>query len=152
MYCHISVASIENLLHSKYNEERRLALLILVHQYQSGEAVQDSRYRLYVKNLDAINHWNLVDASAHHVLGHYLWAWDRSELIRLIAIVSTWYFIRKADLDWTFMIAEMLLEDSQDLIHKAVGWMLREAGNPSRLILFLNQHASKMPRTMLRYA
>lgn len=165
IYKDIEPQVIEELLQSKYNEERLLALLILVYQYQKGGAdLQEKLCTFYLNNLNRINNWNLVDASAHHILGHYLWGKDRSILTKLaasdllwerrIAIVSTWYFIRQSDLEWTFKIAQLLQNDSHDLIHKAVGWMLREVGkkDETRLISFLCDHASQMPKTMLRYA
>lgn len=165
IYKDIELLVIEELLQSKYNEERLLALIILVQQYQKGSAdLQEGLCAFYLNNLDRVNNWNLVDASAHYILGHYLWDKDRSKLIELagsdvlwerrIAIVATWCFIRQSDLEWTFKIAKVLLYDSHDLIHKAVGWMLREAGKKDepRLISFLCDHADQMPKTMLRYA
>ncbi|MDX1917027.1 MAG: DNA alkylation repair protein [Rickettsiaceae bacterium] len=161
----IDLEVIKALLQSEYNEERLLALLMLVDQYQKANYTnQEKLCNFYLDNLNHINNWNLVDSSAHHILGHFLWDKDRSILTKLalsqvlwerrIAIVSTWHFIRSHELDWTFKIAELLLNDPQDLIHKATGWMLREAGkkDKSRLILFLSNHADKMPKTMLRYA
>lgn len=106
----------------------------------------------------------MVDASAHHIIGAYLWDKDKEYLFKLaksenlwerrIAMVTTWYFIRKNELNLTFKIAQLLLNDKHDLIHKVVGWMLREAGkkDEKQLIDFLNQHISQMPRTTLRYA
>lgn len=156
---------IQVLIQSKINEERLLALFILVDQYQKAEtSIKLTLYQFYLDNLQHVNNWNLVDASAHLILGAHLldkdkqilFALAKSESIweRRIAIVSTWYFIRKQNLKWTFEIAALLLEDKHDLIHKAVGWMLREAGkkDENQLIVFLDQYAKKMPRTMLRYA
>lgn len=156
---------LQALIGSPINEERFLALVILVHQYQTGNhAQQEKVYEFYVKNLTQVNNWNLVDASAHLILGAHLWQKDKAFLLELaaspslwdrrIAIVSTWYFIRQEDLNWTFKIATLLLQDPQDLIHKAVGWMLREAGkkNQTALTTFLDQHIKYMPRTLLRYA
>jgi len=164
-YRAIELSVIESLLKSKYNEERLLALFILVHQYQTGNtADQEETCQFYLNNLEYVNNWNLVDSSAHLILGHYLWNKDRallndlarSELLwkRRIAIVATWYFIRNRDLATTFEIAQLLLQDKHDLIHKAVGWMLREAGkkDEAQLLEFLTQHGKKMPKTMLRYA
>jgi len=158
-------AEIQNLLESKINEERSLALFILVSQYQKAKnPIKDELYQFYLDNLKHVNNWNLVDASAHLIVGAHLINGDKEILIRLakseilwerrISIVSTWYFIRNDSLEWTFKIAELLLGDTHDLIHKAVGWMLREAGkrNEKQLIAFLEQHAQIMPRTMLRYA
>jgi 3-methyladenine DNA glycosylase AlkD len=153
------------LLQSKINEERLLALIILTHQYKNGDDQgQERLYQFYMQNLKYVNNWNLVDASAHLIIGAHLWDKDRSSLLNLatseilwerrISIVSTWYFIRQNDLAWTFKIASLLQGDTHDLIHKAVGWMLREAGKRDQiqLVKFLDQHAYGMPRTMLRYA
>ncbi len=161
----ITPQTLRVLLCSSFNEERLLALLILVHQYQQGDkTVKEERYLFYVKHLQYVNNWNLVDASAHLILGDYLSDKDRSLLERLaqsdvvwerrVAIVSTWHFIRQRDLDTTFRIAGILLKDTHDLIHKAVGWMLREAGkrNEAYLLNFLHQHVRTMPKTMFRYA
>lgn len=165
IYKNIELQVIQELLQSKYNEERLLALLILVHQYQKGSSEHQGKLcTFYLSSLDRINNWNLVDSSAHHVLGHYLWDKNRSILDKLaasdiwwerrIAIITTWYFIHRSDLDSTFRIAKLLQNDSHDLIHKAVGWMLREAGkkDEARLILFLCDHARQIPKTTLRYA
>jgi 3-methyladenine DNA glycosylase AlkD len=111
-----------------------------------------------------VNNWNLVDASAPFIVGAHLHQKNKEQLLTLaqsqslwgkrIAIVSTLYFIRNNDLEWTFKIAKLLLDDKHDLIHKAVGWMLREAGkkDQNQLIDFLEQYAGQMPRTMLRYS
>lgn len=164
-YKDLPLPEIQILLGSPINEERLLGLFILVGQYQkSKDSLKNELYQFYLNNLKQVNNWNLVDASAHLIMGAHLLKRDRailfslaqSEIIwgRRIAIVSTWYFIRHNDLEDTFKLAEILLNDKHDLIHKAVGWMLREAGkkNESILIAFLEQHAGKMPRTMLRYS
>lgn len=164
-YNNLSLSEVEILLNSPINEERLLALFILVGQYQKAkDNLKDELYQFYLNNLKQVNNWNLVDASAHLIIGAHLLKRDRailfslaqSELMwaRRIAIVSTWYFIRHNDLEDTFKLAVILLQDTHDLIHKAVGWMLREAGkkNQSKLIAFLDKHARHMPRTMLRYA
>lgn len=153
------------LLTSAINEERLLALIILVKQYQTGtDETKERCYLFYLRHLSQVNNWNLVDASAHLILGAHLFDKDRELLETLatstrlwerrIAIVSTWYFIRNQDLAWTFKLAKILLKDPHDLIHKAVGWMLREAGKRDlkALIHFLDQHSPQMPRTLLRYA
>ena len=142
-----------------------MALFILVEQYKQGvQEVKDQIYQFYLNNLNQVNNWNLVDASAHLIIGAHLHQKNKQSLVvlaqseilweRRIAIVSTWHFIRNNDLEWTFKIATFLLQDQHDLIHKAVGWMLREAGkkDQNQLIDFLEQYAQKMPRTMLRYA
>ncbi|USO02313.1 MAG: DNA alkylation repair protein [Alphaproteobacteria bacterium] len=158
----LSFLNLQKLIESPINEERLLALFILVHQYQKGD--KDKVYEFYIRNLQHVNNWNLVDASAHLILGACILHRNKDVLLALahsnnmwerrIAIVATWYFIRHQELEWTFKLAKILLNDSHDLIHKAVGWMLREAGAKNRdmLMEFLNEHASAMPRTMLRYA
>jgi len=161
----ITLDELQALLESKINEERLLALIILVNQYQSSnEQEKEKRFQFYLRQLKHVNNWNLVDASAHLIIGEHLLKRDRKILLTLaksdvlwerrISIVSTWYFIRNDDLDWTFKLAGLLLKDKQDLIHKATGWMLREAGkrDESQLTAFLDQHVDQMPRTMLRYA
>lgn len=164
-YYNLSKNDLDGLIKSRFNEERLLALVILINQYQKASD-NDKKffYEFYIDNIKYVNNWNLVDASAHHIIGAYLWDKDKEYLFKLaksenlwerrIAIVATWYFIRKNELNLTFKIAQLLLNDKHDLIHKAVGWMLREAGkkDEKQLIDFLNQHISQMPRTTLRYA
>ncbi len=157
----INFQEIQILIESPINEERLLDLFILVIQYSKNP---DGIYKFYMDNLSHVNNWNLVDSSAHLIIGSYLIGNDQTVLIdlaksknmwkRRVAIVATWYFIRKNSFHMTLKIASMLVDDKQDLIHKAVGWMLRELGKKDQnlLILFLNEHANKMPRTMLRYA
>jgi 3-methyladenine DNA glycosylase AlkD len=152
---------VQPLLASPWHEERLVALLILVAQYRRAPAAV---YRLYLANTDRINNWDLVDASAPHIVGAHLETRSRKPLFRLakstslwerrIAIVATQHFIRHNDLDDTLAIARLLLNDEHDLIHKAAGWMLREAGKRDERALraFLDEHAAAMPRTMLRYA
>ncbi len=161
----INLEELGFLIQSQINEERLLTLIILAAQYKAGALAQKEEiYQFYRTNMRHINNWNLVDSSAHLIIGAHLFERDRDVLEELaasqnlwerrIAIVSTWYFIRKSDLEWTFKIAKLLLNDSHDLIHKAVGWMLREAGkkDEARLISFLCDNAHQMPKTMLRYA
>ena len=122
-------------------------------------------YDLYLSNTAYINNWDLVDLTAQHIVGHYLADKDTSMLTRLvlsrslwdrrIAMLSTYHFIRQGDSREALRIAELLLTDSHDLIHKAVGWMLREVGKRCSMeseCRFLDEHAARMPRTMLRYA
>lgn len=161
----LTLKEIQVLLESPINEERLLALFILANQYQKGEsAIKNEVYQFYMANLKHVNNWNLVDGSAPYILGAHLMDRNKDILLTLaqseilwerrIAIVATQHFIRQNSLDWTFKIARILLNDSHDLIHKAVGWMLREAGkrDEKQLRHFLDQHAQKMPRTMLRYS
>lgn len=158
------VADLIVLLQSRWHEARLLALMILVRKYERETEVRDEIYRRYLANTPRINNWDLVDASAPNIVGAHLleghraplYALARSESLweRRIAIVATQHFIRHDDFDDTLRIAEILLDDRHDLIHKASGWMLREAGKRDRALLerFLRKHAKRMPRTMLRYA
>ena len=125
---------------------------------------QDKIYNLYLKNTKYINNWDLVDSSAHHIVGAYLENKDRSILVKLskskliwdrrIAIIATAYFIQNKHYKDTLRISKTLINDKEDLIHKAVGWMLREIGKRdlNEEVTFLNRHYKNMPRTMLRYA
>ncbi|PWT89514.1 MAG: DNA alkylation repair protein [Acidobacteria bacterium] len=161
----LKLSEVIQLLHSRVHEERLLALLILVSIYQRGDgAVQKAIYRLYFDNMKYINNWDLVDSSAPCILGSYLFEKSKKPLYRLakakslwyrrISIISTQHFIRNGEFSETILIAKMLLKDKEDLIHKAVGWMLREVGNRSleTELSFLNEYSLVMPRTMLRYA
>lgn len=163
-YHGLTLQEIQALIESPINEKRLLALYILVNQYQKGPFDKETCYQFYIKNLRYINNWNLVDASAHWIVGAHLFHGDKEPLLTLaqseimwerrVAIVATWYFIRNDSLQWTTNLAERLLNDKHDLIHKAVGWMLREVGkrNQQVLIEFLERYANTMPRTMLRYS
>jgi 3-methyladenine DNA glycosylase AlkD len=153
------------LLRSQWHEERLFALLMMVDSFnRGGEALREEIFGLYMSSTAFVNNWDLVDASAPHLAGAWLLNRDRSPLYALarsedlwerrIAIVATQYFIRRGDYADTLRIGEMLLHDSHDLIHKAVGWMLREVGDrelPAEEA-FLLEHCRTMPRTMLRYA
>lgn len=164
-YKDLSLEHIEKLLKSKIHEDRLLALLILVEQFKKGtEAQQKSIARFYLAQLDRVNNWDLVDLSADKILGAWLYERSRTPLYKLVrsknlwerrvAIISTFYFIRHHDFKDTLRLAEMLLNDQHDLMHKAVGWMLREVGKRDEAVLlkFLDKHAIVMPRTALRYA
>lgn len=161
----ISLAEVSKLLESKFHEERLLSILMLVNLFKSGdEDDQELIYELYLDKTKFINNWDIVDISAGNIVGVFLFEKDKAPLYRLvfsenlwegrIAIVATFYFIRNDEFDDTLKIAEILFTDKEDLIHKAVGWMLREVGK--RVIEieeeFLEEHYLKMPRTMLRYA
>ena len=159
----LSVA--EKLLKSEYHEVRLFALLLLVFRFsKSSVDEQEEIYHLYLSNTQYVNNWDLVDSSAHHIIGTYLENRDKSMLYdllksdslweRRIAIMSTFYFIKKNQFSDTLHISEQLLSDQEDLIHKAVGWMLREVGKRdlAKEVAFLKAHYQKMPRTMLRYA
>jgi 3-methyladenine DNA glycosylase AlkD len=161
------LSEIEKLLDSDSHEARVGAVSIMDFQARGKKISETHRrelYELYLRRHDRIDNWDLVDRAAPYVIGGYLFDKPRDILYKLArsknvwerrtAIVSTYYFIRQGDLDDTFNLAEVLLEDDHDLIHKAVGGWLRGAGkkDPKRLLKFLDQHASIMPRTMLRYA
>jgi 3-methyladenine DNA glycosylase AlkD len=153
------------LLASEWHEVRLLALLIMVDQYgRDDDAIRKTIYDAYLANTHRINNWDLVDSSAAQIVGAHLADRARSPLRRLaksesiwerrIAIIATAYFIKRDDFEDTLAIAKMLLGDREDLIHKAVGWMLREVGNRdvATLEAFLGSHYRDMPRTALRYA
>jgi len=155
----------ECLLYSEIHEERLLALVILIHQFEKGDDATRKRiYELYLGKTDHINNWDLVDLSAPQIVGGYLENRSRKPLYRLvkssslwqrrISIVATHWFIRHDEFDDTLKIAAILLADNEDLIHKAVGWMLREVGKRDLTALekFLDEQCRVMPRTMLRYA
>jgi len=162
---HASLKTLTAFLKSKIHEERTLALMILVRQFhRADENLRKQIYDFYLAHTLFINNWDLVDGSAPYIVGPYLWKRDRSQLHvfaksaslweRRIAIISTFYFIRQNDFDDALTIAERLLTDEHDLIHKAVGWMLREIGKRNLAVeeSFLKLHSRKMPRTTLRYA
>ena len=157
---------LEIMIKSPFHEVRLTSILILVLKYQkaTGKAEKKSWVDFYLKNRSWVNNWDLVDSSAHFILGDYLFDKDRGILYDLaksgilwdqrIGIMSTFYFIRKKDFTDTLKIAEILLHHPHDLIHKAVGWMIREVGNRDfeTANQFLLKHYQSMPRTMLRYA
>jgi 3-methyladenine DNA glycosylase AlkD len=164
IYRDIPLEQAELLLRSAYHEDRMLALLLLIRKYAASDAtVRSLIYRLYLENTHYINNWDLVDVSAEHILGAFLsdkgkeplYLLARSDRIweRRMAILSTFHFIRRGMLDETLTIAGMMLTDTEDLIHKAVGWMIREVGKRDmhREEAFLRTHYRQMPRTMLRY-
>jgi 3-methyladenine DNA glycosylase AlkD len=153
------------LLHSPIHEERALALLILNLQFRpASEQERTAIHRLYLKNTAWINNWDLVDSSAEIIVGEYLLDKDVDLLHRLadskslwerrIAMIAGFAFVKRQRFDVPISIAKQLMRDTEDLIHKAAGWMLREIGKRDLTTLqnFLNRHAAFMPRTMLRYA
>ena len=161
----LDISKAETLLHSEFHEIRLTALLILVERYKGGDdSLRQEIYELYLRNSKFINNWDLVDVSAPAIVGHFLADRDRDVLYdlavsgnlweRRIAILATFHFIRAGSFTDTIRLAEILLDDQHDLLHKAVGWMLREVGkrDPDLLIDFLDRHYPKMARTMLRYA
>lgn len=153
------------LLRGKIHEERFTALVLLVYQYQSQPENQKKIFEAYLDHTTCINNWDLVDTSAPQIVGHYCFKSNdtrtlerlaKSPLLwdRRIGMLATLFFIRQGDTDATLKLADMLVCDPHDLMHKAVGWMLREAAkkDPGAIMDFLKKHASSMPRTMLRYA
>jgi 3-methyladenine DNA glycosylase AlkD len=165
LHSQISLKSTIVLLKSPYHEIRLFALLVLVEKFQKGTN-GDKReiYGIYLDHTRYINNWDLVDLTAHWIVGAYLEDCSRKPLYKLakskslwerrIAILATFYFIRQKDFDDALNIADILLNDAEDLIHKAVGWMLREIGKRDLKTekRFLANRYQKMPRTMLRYA
>ncbi len=157
----LSFQDLEQLLKSNVHEHRFLALLILISQY---EQKPEEAFQFYLKNIHCVNNWDLVDLSAPAIVGKHLRPLNKDLLYRLapsnnlwerrIAIVSTLTFIRNNEFKDTLKICEVLLTDKQDLIQKAAGWMLREVGKKDERVLleFLDENATKMPRTMLRYS
>lgn len=161
----VDETTLNALLASAVHEDRLLALMILVRQFEAGlEADRTRLYHFYLGHMDRINNWDLVDVSAPQVVGRYLMTRSRRPLYRLaashslwerrISVLATFAFIRSGDFGDTLAIADRLLRDPEDLIHKAVGWMLREIGKRDRGVLesFLESRCGRMPRTMLRYA
>ncbi|MFH1460602.1 MAG: DNA alkylation repair protein [Candidatus Omnitrophota bacterium] len=161
----LELSDINVLLKSKFHEERLLALLILVKRYQnSKESNKKKIFRFYLKSKKYINNWDLVDLSAGCIVGDFLFKKDKQILFKLtrshnlwerrIAICSTYYFIKNGHFKTTLDIAAILLKDKEDLIHKALGWMLREVGKRDLIVQerFLKRYYGQMPRTMLRYA
>ncbi len=162
---HVGVEVISELLDSPWHEDRMLALLLLIERYQSSsESGREALYHFYCSRTDRINNWDLVDVTCPHIVGRHLHTRDRSPLYRFvessnlwerrIAIVSTFHFIRDNDFSDTIALAERLLADPEELLHKATGWMLREVGKRDQPLLeaFLEEYATAMPRTMLRYS
>ena len=157
--------SIVRLLEASFHEERLTGLLILVNKYNHAakSGAEKEWVDLYLNLLHRVNNWDLVDSSAHFILGRWLYDKDRTILYDLakssslwdnrVAMIATFYYIRKNDIKDTLRISKMMLQHPHDLIHKASGWMLREAWQkqPEKVEEFLNQYATVMPRTMLRY-
>ncbi len=161
----LTLKQITRLLQSKFHEERLLALFILVWQFpRADEDKQRDIFNLYLDNTSYINNWDLVDSSAHFIVGPWLEKRPRTLLLQManskilwerrIAMMATYHFIRANDYQDALLVAQKLLHDDHDLIHKVVGWMLREIGNRDRAVeeKFLLQFYGDMPRTMLRYA
>lgn len=164
-YKNLPLPDIKRLLTSPTHEKRLIAVFILVTQYQNGNDITKQHiYNFYLHSRAYVNNWDIVDSSADKILGAHLLNAKKEILYdlahshnlweRRMAIIATYFFIKQNEFDDTLKIAEILLQDNHDLIHKAVGWMLREVGkrNKAKLEAFLNKHATAMPRTMLRYA
>lgn len=165
-YKNISLAELEKLLRDPCHEYRLTALFMLRLRFEKEESLikREDLVKLYLRNLDYVNNWDLVDSSAPYILGPYLYGKDTALLFELagsgelwrqrVAVLTTAYFIKKGRFDETLKLSELLLEHPHDLIHKAVGWMLREVGNRDFdcELDFLRKHYRRMPRTMLRYA
>lgn len=162
----ISIADAEIILRSEIHEERMTALLIMVKKFEKGdESEKKNIFDLYLANTKHINNWDLVDLSAPKIVGEYLQSKDKKILFELaeseslwkrrIAMLATFWFIGKGEPEFSLKIAEILVNDKEDLIHKAVGWALREIGKRCGQEIeeqFLQKHYKNMPRTMLRYA
>ena len=163
----LPLPQVRMLLRSRFHEHRLTAVFILTLQYERGDAARrETLVRFLLENLRALNNWDLVDAAAPKILGPQMLAqpgetrrlarWARSSDLweRRIAMLCTYPFIRAGRFDHALAVAETLLGDEHDLIHKAVGWMLREVGNQDVAVekAFLDRHAASMPRTALRYA
>ncbi|OQY04272.1 MAG: DNA alkylation repair protein [Desulfobacteraceae bacterium 4572_123] len=164
-YKDMPLDEIQSLLKSSLHEERLCALFLLIHKFTLGDAAEKAIiYQLYLGNTGYINNWDLVDSSAHLIVGVYLEDKNKQPIYdlvrsdnlweRRIAIISTLHFIRKHQFDEALDLSKQLLTDKEDLIHKAVGWMLREIGKRDLHVeeCFLKAHYRQMPRTMLRYA
>jgi len=165
-YRDISLEETLELLKNTFHEVRLLAVLVLVYKYSSSKTSTEQKviYQAYLKHSEFINNWDLVDSSAGQIVGAYLFSKNRKTLYllvrskslweRRIGVIATFYFIKRDDFSDAISIAELLLKDEEDLIYKAVGWMLREVGNRNlkKEESFLNKHYKDMPRTMLRYA
>ncbi len=161
----ISLKEVEELLQEPIHEYRSVALQIMVKRYKPKRSTEKEQViDMYLRNIDYVNNWDLVDMSAPHLLGVHLWGNDDSLLVDLahheniwhqrIAIVATQYFIKQGDYESTFKIAKILLNTPEDIIQKAVGWMLKEIGKKEQdaLTPFLDKHYKDMPRTILRYS
>jgi len=161
----LPIEDVWQMLRSPVHEQRMLALFIAILHFDKGtEKERKAIYNYYMRHIVYVNNWDLVDCSAAPIAGRYLLDKSRQPLIkfakspmlweRRVSVIATFHFIKHNDYDDTLRIAQILLNDNEDLIHKAVGWMLREIGNRNPVIeeAFLQTHYQKMPRTMLRYA
>ena len=161
----VSIEEIRELIQSEWHEVRLCALIIMVEKSKKkDESLRKELFNLYLSQTERINNWDLVDLSCRFIVGEYLLDKSRDILYQLaqssllwdnrIAIVSTYAFIRKGQLDDTYALSDLMMHHPHDLMHKAIGWMLREAGkrDADRLYNYVMSHRADMPRTMLRYA
>lgn len=165
-YKELSLDEVSKLLQNPYHEIRSGALQVMVKKYQKGSEKEKSDiFNLYLANTSRINNWDLVDITAHHIVGHYVYHYSSKEVLRTlsksnhlwserISVIAPLYFIRQNDFDFTLEMCQYFLPHKHDLMHKATGWMLREVGKRDINFLydFLDKNAQYMPRTMLRYA
>ena len=163
-YSSLNLKDLKILIGSKIHEERLIALLILVHKFEKEVSKRKEIYDFYLSHTKNINNWDLVDLSSHHIVGEYLLDKPKDILVKLarsknfwerrIALISTFAFIREKDFDMSLKLAEILVKDKEDLIQKALGWMLREIGKRDLAVeeKFLVKHYEEMGRTTLRYA
>ncbi|MDP2683757.1 MAG: DNA alkylation repair protein [bacterium] len=164
-FIELNLKDVQKLIDSKIHEHRMTGLLIITYKYKKADKAEKGKlFKFYIKNSKKINNWDLVDVTCHIVVGDYLrdkprdllYRWSKSSNLweKRLSIISTYAFIRHNDLNDMYKISNTLLNDNHNLIHKAVGWMLREAGkrDKQRLVKYLESNAHKMPRTMLRYA
>lgn len=165
-YLDLNLKSLKKLLESKIHEHRFISLVILAEKFKKSKEDNERKkiFDFYIENTKHINNWDLVDVTCNQIVGRYLQDKNRDILFKMarsknmwerrIAIVSTSFFINNYDFQTTLHIAEILINDKHDLIHKAVGWMLREIGKRDQNVeeIFLKKYYKKMPRTMLRYA
>jgi len=164
-YSDVDLSGLKELIKSPIHEERFIALIILTYKYNKAtEEEKEKIFRFYMANLKYVNNWDLVDVTCPRIVGRHLFGRGEELLVELaktnnlwkkrISIISTMHFIDNGNFDTALRISEILLHDNHDLIHKAVGWMLREIGkrNFHTELGFLEKHYKKMPRTMLRYS
>lgn len=165
-YKHIDLDTLNILVKSKYHEVRLFSLLALVNQYEKANlTTKHDIFNLYIDNLKYVNNWDLIDTTTPHIVGRYMFETKNNSLLfqlvksnnlwsRRVAMLSLFYYIKQNDFSDAIKMAKILLHDKHDLMHKAVGWMLREIGKRDLYTLedFLKTHYKNMPRTMLRYA
>jgi 3-methyladenine DNA glycosylase AlkD len=165
-YREINYTELSELISSKYHEVRLTGLLVLVLKFEKTKILSEQKkiYQFYIKHFKNVNNWDLVDTTCHKIIGAYLvdkdrkilykWAKSKSLWIRRISIISTFAFIRHNDLKDALKLSQILIKDKEDLMHKAVGWVLREVGkkDKKKLEQFIDQNIKIMPRTMLRYS